>query len=277
MNPIWLEETIRRALDEDLGPGDITSAAVIPPDATGRAVLTAKSSGRIAGLRVAIAVFQTLDPQIKYAQHVNDGDDVEAGTTLLTLAGKTAAILSAERVALNFLQHLSGIATATREAVAAAAPYGVQIVDTRKTTPGLRALEKEAVRLGGGRNHRFGLYDAVMLKENHIAAAGGIHAAVARVRAYVGHTVKVEVEAETLEQVAEALDAGADIILLDNMDEATIKQAVDYVQGRAVLEASGGITLDRVAAVAACGVDMISLGWITHSAPALDISLLLDT
>lgn len=276
MNPIWLNETIRRALNEDLGPGDLTSSAVIPPEATGRAVLIAKNPGRIAGLHVAIAVFQALDPHVKFSIHVPDGDDVEAGTPILTLAGRTAALLSAERVALNFLQHMSGIATATSQAVAAAAPFGVHIVDTRKTTPGLRPLEKEAVRLGGGRNHRFGLFDAVMLKENHIAAAGGIHAAVARVRGYIGHTVKVEVEVETLDQVAEAVDAGADIILLDNMDDSTLRAAVEEVQGRALLEASGGITLDRIAAVAECGVDMISIGWITHSAPALDISLLLD-
>lgn len=276
MSPIWLDSTVRRALDEDLGSGDLTTQAVIDRDATSHASIIAKAPGRIAGLRVAAHTFRTLDPEVLITWHTDDGADVEAGQPLLTLRGQTAALLSAERVALNFLQHLSGIATATRDAVALAAPYGVMIVDTRKTTPGLRPLEKEAVRLGGGRNHRFGLHDAVMLKENHIAAAGGIAAAVSRVRAYIGHTVKVEVETESLAEVAEAVAAGADIILLDNMDEAMMQEAVRQIAGRAFVEASGGITLERIPAIAACGVDAISLGWITHSAPALDVSLLLS-
>lgn len=273
MNPVWLEETVRRALNEDLGTGDITTAAVIPRDAVGHATIVTKAAGRIAGLAAASLAFRILDPDVLITRHAEDGCDLPAGAPVLTLRGRTAALLSAERVALNFLQHLSGIATATREAVARAAPYGVLILDTRKTTPGLRALEKEAVRIGGGRNHRFGLYDAVMLKENHITAAGGIRRAVERVRAYVGHTVKIEVETETLAEVAEAVEAGVEIILLDNMDEATMREAVRIVGGRAFVEASGGITLDRIAAIAACGVDGISVGWITHSAPALDLSL----
>lgn len=272
MNSLWLEETVRRALHEDLGTGDITSEALFPDEIKAEATIRAKARGRIAGTRAAGLAFGLLHADIQFTS-CPDGTNVTPGQVVATLAGPAAAILSGERVALNFLQHLSGVATATAQAVEAARPYGVKIVDTRKTTPGLRMLEKEAVRIGGGANHRFGLYDAVMLKENHIAVAGGIGQAVETVRRRIGHMVKIEVEVEHLQQIPEALEAGADVILLDNMSLDDMRTAVGLIKGRAIVEASGGITPDRVAAVAACGVDVISLGWITHSVPALDLSL----
>lgn len=272
MNPLWIEEIVRRALTEDVGPADISTRAAVAADATAEAVILAKAEGCLAGTHVAAGVFRTLDPAIRFAS-LPDGSSIEPGTEVATIAGPARAILTGERVALNFLQHLSGVATATRQAAVAAEPYGVKVVDTRKTTPGLRALEKEAVRVGGGANHRMGLYDAVMLKENHIALAGGITEGVRRARAYVGHTVKIEVEVERLDQIDEAIAAGADIILLDNMSLTDMRSAVERIGGKAIVEASGGITPERVAQVAACGVDVISLGWITHSVPALDLSL----
>lgn len=272
MNPLLLEEIVRRALLEDIGPGDVTAEAVIPEDRTARAEIRAKAAGCIAGMAAAATAFRLLDPDVRFSG-VADGTAVKPGDLVAEVAGRARALLSAERVALNFLQRLSGIATATARAVAAAAPYGVRIVDTRKTTPGLRMLEKEAVLAGGGANHRLGLYDAVLLKENHIAVAGGIAAAVERVRARVGHMVKIEVEVESLEQIEEALAAGADVIMLDNMSPDEMRRAVAMIGGRAVVEASGGVTPERVAEVAACGVDVISLGWLTHSAPALDLSM----
>lgn len=263
---------MRQALSEDLGSGDLTCEAVIPADAQATAEIQAKASGRIAGGQAATLAFQLLDPSVE-CTFIPDGSPVEVGDVVAQLSGRARALLSAERVALNMLQHLSGIATATAEAVAAAEPYGVRIVDTRKTTPGLRALEKSAVRAGGGSNHRFGLYDAVMLKENHIAVAGGIVPAVQRARERIGHMVKIEVEIESLHQIDAALEARADVILLDNMSLADMRAAVAKIDKRATIEASGGITPDRVAEVAACGVDVISIGWITHSVPALDLSL----
>lgn len=272
MNPLQLEETVRQALLEDLGPGDITCSAVIADDLRCTATIVAKAKGVIAGSDAASWSFRLLDPTVRFTC-LPDGDRVNPGDLVAELAGPARAILGGERVALNFLQHLSGVATATARAVAAAEPYGVRIVDTRKTTPGLRALEKAAVRAGGGSNHRLGLYDAVMLKENHIAVAGGIVQAVRLAKNRVGHMVKIEVEVEHLHQIDDALSAGADVIMLDNMSLADMQIAVRQINGRAIVEASGGITPERVAKVAACGVDVISLGWITHSVPALDLSL----
>lgn len=273
LNPLLVEETVRRALMEDIGRGDLTSGAIIPPDLMADAVMRAKASGTVAGLEVARTAFLLVDPAVQVHLLAADGDRVSPGDEVLRACGPAGSLLTAERVALNFVQRLSGIATATAQAVAGTAGTRAVIVDTRKTTPGLRALEKYAVRVGGGRNHRYGLDDAVLIKENHIAVCGGIGAAVARARAFLGHMHKIEVEVETLEQVDEALAAGADVILLDNMDLATMAEAVKRVAGRAIVEASGGIKPEDVPAVAATGVDVISLGWITHSVPALDLSL----
>lgn len=275
MNYIWLDEVVRRALEEDIGPGDLTVQSVVPPGTRATAHIRAKAEGVIAGTAAAARAFQLLDSSIQF-QSVSDGTPVRPGDVAAEISGDAAAILSGERVALNFLQHLSGIATETARAVQAAAPYGTRIVDTRKTTPGLRALEKAAVRAGGGANHRLGLFDAVLLKENHIALAGGIGPAVKRAKERAGHMVKIEVEVERLSQIEEALAVGVDAILLDNMSLDEMRQAVQMIGGRAVVEASGGITPDRVAEVAACGVDVISLGWITHSVRALDLSLLIE-
>jgi nicotinate-nucleotide pyrophosphorylase (carboxylating) len=266
------DDVIMRALAEDLGSaGDLTSRAIIPPDAISRGRIVAREPGRIAGIDVASRVFAVVDEAVATRLLVADGTDVDAGTDLIELAGPTQSILAAERVALNLLGHLSGIATATRLLVEAVP--GTRVSDTRKTTPGLRALEKQAVVAGGGVNHRFGLYDAVLIKDNHIAAVGSVVDAVKRAREAVGHTVVVEVEVETLEQVAEAMAADADILMLDNMDLVTMTAAVTLVDGRAVVEASGGITLDTIVGVAGTGVDVISVGAITHSAPALDVAL----
>ncbi len=273
LNPLLYQELLQGALIEDIGRGDLTSEAIIPGDLLAEAVMRSKASGRVAGLEVAARAFTLVDESLKTLLCVGDGDDVKPGDTLLRVQGSAASILTAERVALNFVQRLSGIATATANAVTGTAGTKTIVVDTRKTTPGLRILEKYAVRMGGGRNHRFGLDDAVMIKENHIAVSGSIANAVAKARSYLGHMHKVEVEVENLRQVEEALAAAADVILLDNMDLETMAQAVRMIDGRAYVEASGGIKPDDVPAVAATGVDVISLGWITHSAPALDISL----
>ena len=271
---IQFEALVRAALAEDIGPGDITTSLCVPEGARAMATVTAKSPGVVAGLALAALAFRLLDPQVEWQAHVKDGAKTGPGTTALaTVSGNARALLTAERVALNFLQRLSGVATMTARYVALVEGTGARIVDTRKTTPGLRALEKYAVRVGGGFNHRLGLYDAVMIKDNHIQAAGGIAPAVARARAHVPHTMKIEVETDTLDQVDEALKAGADIILLDNMDMATLRQAVAQIGGRAITEASGGLTEERVAEVASTGVDILSIGALTHSSPALDISL----
>lgn len=276
--PHVVRDLVERTLAEDLGlAGDLTSDAVIHPDARGEADLIARQEGTVAGLDVALAAFTAVDPRVITTPTTTDGDQVDAGTVLARVAGPTRALLSAERSALNILGHACGIATATSAVVRAAAGTGVRVIDTRKTTPGLRALEKHALRCGGGHNHRFGLFDAVMLKDNHLVAAGGIGPAVAAVRAHVGHTVHVEVEVDYLEQVPDALEAGADSILLDNLDDDAMRVAVTMVAGRAITEASGGITPERAAAVAATGVDVMSLGWLTHSAPRLDVALDLRT
>ncbi|MHA7871907.1 MAG: carboxylating nicotinate-nucleotide diphosphorylase [Hyphococcus sp.] len=269
-----VDDAVRNALREDLGDaGDITSAATIPADATAAAVIAARTDGVIAGVDLARTAFRQIDPAVVIKVEAPDGSRVRNGDAVLHIDGAARAILSAERVALNFLGHLSGVATATAALVDAVKETDARIVCTRKTTPGLRAFEKYAVRCGGGNNHRFGLYDAVMIKDNHIAAGGGVGKAVEACRASVGHMVKIEVEADRLAQVEDALAAGADIIMLDNMSTQEMTKAVSLVAGRAVLEASGNVTLATVRAIAETGVDVISSGWITHSAPNLDLGL----
>ncbi len=275
--PPGTDELIRRALAEDLGAaGDVTSAATIPAATTVRARLVTRAPGRIAGLAAALRAFGLVDESIATTVHLGDGADAPAGSVLARIVGPARSVLAAERVALNLLAHCSGIATATRRVVELVAGTGATVADTRKTTLGMRALEKEAVRLGGGRNHRFGLYDAVLVKDNHLVLVGSVSEAIRRVRARVGHLVPVEVEVDTLEQLAEALAAGVDAVLLDNMDPAMLREAVRLVDGRCLTEASGGITPENVRAVAETGVDVISLGWLTHSAPALDVGLDFD-
>lgn len=269
-----LRPFIRTALEEDLGDkGDITTNAVIPVDRQGKVNFTARQSGVIAGLDLARLAFETVDASIVFQTTRQDGDTVSPGDVLATAEGPVRGILMAERTALNFLTHLSGIATATRKLMDAIKPHKTRIACTRKTTPGLRILEKYAVRAGGGSNHRFGLYDAVLIKDNHIEAAGGLRTAVLKAREAVGPNVKVELEVDTLEQLNEALDLPLDAVLLDNMDTATLAKAVRLVNGKFETEASGRVSPDNVAAIAATGVDVISSGWLTHSAPALDIGL----
>ncbi len=269
-----VEKAVRAALAEDLGDaGDITSQSTVPVDTRSQVVLRAREHGCIAGLDAARAAFRQMDPGLKIVVQAPDGSQVVPGDVIAAIEGNARAIVTGERVALNFLGHLSGIATATRKFVDAVAGTDTRICCTRKTTPGLRAFEKYAVRAGGGVNHRFGLYDAILIKDNHIAMAGGIAAAIAGARAKAGHMVRIEIEVDTLEQLKEALDIGVEAVLLDNMPPDVLTQAVEMNQGRAALEASGGITLETAAQVAATGVDYISVGWITHSAPCLDIGL----
>lgn len=272
--PLLYEDLVRRALAEDLGrAGDLTSDAVLPADLQAAASLVARAPGRLAGLPVALAAFRLLDPALAIDVRAADGEDVAAGAVLATVRGAARSILSAERTALNLLGRLCGIATATRDLVAAVAPHGARVVCTRKTTPGLRALEKYAVRAGGGANHRFGLDDAVLIKDNHRALAGGLRTAVERARRGAGHMVKIEVEVDDLDQLDEALALGVDVVLLDNMPLPTLAEAVRRARGRALTEASGGIQPATAAAIAATGVDLLSVGWLTHSAPALDVAL----
>lgn len=266
-------DIVRMALAEDIGSGDITSLLTVDKDSPAKAKIVAKQAGIVAGLPVVQQVFMQVEPGLEIEFDVEDGDPIEPGATLGTIKGQAQAILSGERVALNFLQRLSGIATKTARFVALVVGTKARIVDTRKTTPGLRALEKYAVRVGGGRNHRFGLYDAIMIKDNHIRASGGITQAVERALAQASHTLSITVECDTLEQVREALDAGADILLLDNMTNEERGEAVEVVDGQAMTEASGGVTEETVAEIAQTGVDIISVGALTHSAPSLDISL----
>ena len=270
-----LDPLIELAFEEDIGIGDITTDATVPPTQMGVGTLLAKSEGIVAGLPVAERVFAKLDETLTFRGLVNDGDAVIRGTRIAEVQGSAKTILIGERTALNFLQRLSGIATLTAQFVDAAADYDTKIVDTRKTAAGWRAVQKYAVRVGGGQNHRFGLYDGVLIKDNHIVAAGGIGNAVHRARQAAPHTAKIEVEVETLDQVDEALKAGADILLLDNMSPSIMKSVVHEVGDLAVTEASGGITLDKVKTVAATGVDLISVGALTHSAMPMDISLTL--
>jgi nicotinate-nucleotide pyrophosphorylase (carboxylating) len=268
-----VDRLIDLALEEDLGPGDVTTQAVIPPELQGEAHIRAKADLVVAGLPVAARVFHKLDRDLVFAAQTADGQEVAKGTVLARLTGPVASILTGERVALNFLQRLSGIATFTRAMAAQVAGSPAVLVDTRKTTPGWRVLEKYAVRQGGGRNHRLGLYDGVLIKNNHLTAAGGIREAVERAKAKGHHLLKVEVEVTDLQELEEALNAGADLILLDNMDDATLEKAVQQTRGRALLEASGSMTRDRLPKVAAAGVNLISMGALTHSAPAVDIHL----
>lgn len=268
------EKTVRRALIEDLGrAGDLTTDAVVAAEEEAVASIVARAEGRIAGMDVALCAFGCLDTRVRAEVMIPDGDDAAAGEQLAVIRGRARAILSGKRTALNFLGCLCGIATATRSVVAAVSPYRAKVVCTRKTTPGLRVLEKYAVRAGGGSNHRFGLDDAVLIKDNHRLIAGGITEAVRRVRKHVGHMVKIEVEVDTLVELEEALGLSVDAVLLDNMPIETLAQAVRMAKGKALTEASGGITPANAAAIAATGVDLLSLGWITHSAPALDVAL----
>lgn len=267
-------DIVRRALDEDLGEaGDLTSEACITADSTSVAEIGVRRPGVVAGLEVGATVFRTVDPEVTVELAAADGDRVEAGQVLGRVEGGSRSILTAERTALNLMGRMSGVATATARLVDAVEGTAAVIADTRKTMPGLRALDKYAVRMGGGRNHRFGLYDAVLIKDNHIVAAGSIIDAVMAARARVGHMVRIEVEVETLEQLDELLGVGADVVLLDNMDPDTLRAAVEKVAGRMVTEASGTVTLETVREIAESGVDVISTGWITHSPPQLDIGV----
>jgi nicotinate-nucleotide pyrophosphorylase (carboxylating) len=282
LSPLAIDEAVQRALNEDLGrAGDITSMATIPETTHAHAILVARQSGVIAGLPLAVAVFQKLSPDISIQAHFRDGGVVAAGAHVLTISGPARAVLTGERTALNFVGRLSGIATLTADYVRHTAGTKMRICCTRKTTPGLRALEKYAVRCGGGFNHRFGLDDAILIKDNHIAVAGGVTAVLQRARAHTGHLVKVEIEVDTLAQLREVLDTGlADVVLLDNMNIAELTEAVklakELSKGRVVLEASGDVTQGSIAKIAATGVDYASSGALTHSAPNFDVALDID-
>jgi nicotinate-nucleotide pyrophosphorylase (carboxylating) len=271
---VMIEAQVRDALLEDLGrAGDITSDAIISPETQAQTALVARKKGVVAGLDLALLAFELIDPSIKASVAKPDGSRLEKGDVIATISGPARGILTAERVALNFLCHLSGIASATAAVVDSVKGTKARVICTRKTLPGLRTLQKYAVRVGGGFNHRFGLDDAVLIKDNHIAAAGGIRKAVERARAAIGHLVKIELEVDTLAQLEEGLAVGVDAVLLDNMDVDQMRRAVAMVAGRAVTEASGGITPQTAPAIAATGVDLLSLGWLTHSVQQLDIGL----
>ena len=273
--PGWeaVVETVCLALAEDIGPGDISSALTILPGAHATGEMVAKQDGVLAGIAVAGECFHHLQEKVLWEPLVKDADEFRRGDALARVSGDARGLLAAERCALNFVQRLSGVATLTQAFVAQIAGTKARIVDTRKTTPGLRLLEKAAVLAGGGSNHRYALYDGIMLKDNHIAVAGGVISAIEAARRGAPHTLKVEVEAATLAQVREALSAGADVIMLDNMDCATMREAVGLIGGRALVEASGNVSLETVRDIAETGVDLISVGKLTHSAPAIDISL----
>jgi len=278
LSPLAIDEAVQRALDEDLGrAGDITSISTVPEATKAHAILIARQAGIIAGLPLAVATFQKLSTDINIEAHFRDGAAVAAGLHVLTISGRARAVLAGERTALNFVGRMSGIATLTADYVRHTASTKLRICCTRKTTPGLRALEKYAVRCGGGFNHRFGLDDAILIKDNHIAVAGGVGAVLERARAHAGHLVKIEIEVDTLAQLREVLDTGlADVVLLDNMDIPTLTEAVRLAKGRVVLEASGGVTQDSIAKIAATGVDYASSGALTHSAPNFDVALDID-
>ncbi len=274
LSMIMVDDVVKAALLEDFGrAGDITSQATIPADASATGVIAARQEGVLAGIDLALSAFRQVDPTLDVTVLAQDGDKLEPGKLIARIHGPARALLSAERVALNFLSHLSGVASATNAFQRKIAHTNANIVCTRKTTPGLRSFEKYAVRCGGGMNHRFGLDDAVLIKDNHIAVAGGVIPAIERARAFVGHLVRIEVEVDTLEQLKEALSVKPDVVMLDNMGPDLLKQAVEINKGQAVLEASGTITLSTVQAIAESGVDIISSGWITHSAPILDLGL----
>ncbi|MBS7698293.1 MULTISPECIES: carboxylating nicotinate-nucleotide diphosphorylase [unclassified Chelatococcus] len=274
LNPLTVREAVAAALAEDLGrAGDITTNACIPAGTPAALVIASRATGVISGVDLAAEAFRQIDATVQFTADIRDGGRVEAGTVVARVSGAARSILSAERVALNFMGRMSGIASLTAQYVERVAHTRARIVDTRKTTPLLRAFEKHAVRSGGGMNHRFGLDDAVLIKDNHIAVAGSIAAALRAAKAHAGHMVKIEIEVDTLAQLVEVLDEGADVVLLDNMSPSLLRQAVDMVGGRMLTEASGGINLDTVAAVAEAGVDMISVGALTHSAPVMDLGL----
>jgi nicotinate-nucleotide pyrophosphorylase (carboxylating) len=270
---IYLDNIIQRALEEDIGPGDVTTDSIIDPHATGKAALLTKENMILAGLPLFSMVFALLDPELQFEYLRQDGATVQAGETICRISGRLAPILKAERTALNFVQRMSGIATLTNDYIERAGRGKVKILDTRKTVPGLRALDKYAVRMGGGFNHRIGLFDGILIKDNHIAAAGSITKAVELAKSNSPHTLKVEVEVENLIGVQEALDSGADIIMLDNMPIDTMKQAVRLINRKALVEVSGGVTLGNIPEIADIGVDFISVGALTHSAKAMDLSL----
>jgi nicotinate-nucleotide pyrophosphorylase (carboxylating) len=275
---IMLEPLVRAALLEDLGrAGDLTTNAIVPAEVWARTALAARQPGIVAGLDLARLAFELIDPSVRIEVMRPDGAKVSPGDVIAQVTGPARAILTAERVALNFLGHLSGIASATASLVESVRGFKARIVCTRKTTPGLRAIEKYAVRAGGGANHRFGLDDAILIKDNHVAIAGGVRQALRRARAGAGHLVRIELEVDTLEQLAEALNEGVDAVLLDNMNPETLAKAVALTAGRAVTEASGGVTPLTAPAIAASGVDLISAGWLTHSAAVLDIGLDFET
>jgi nicotinate-nucleotide pyrophosphorylase (carboxylating) len=271
---LLLEPAVRNALLEDLGrAGDLTTDAIVPSGVQAQTRLVARQDGVLAGLELARIAFQLMNPALQFDAHVQDGARLAPGATIATVQGSARAMLTAERTALNFLCHLSGVATATASIADAIRDRRARVTCTRKTLPGLRALQKYAVRVGGGSNHRFGLDDAVLIKDNHVAIAGGVREAVTRARAGIGHMVKIELEVDTLAQLDEALALGVDVVLLDNMSLDDMRTAAGMARGRAILEASGRITPETAPAVAATGVDLIAIGWITHSARTLDIGL----
>jgi len=270
---ILIDKIIEQALLEDIGTGDITTESIIPSNLKAKGIIKTSEEGVVAGLDIVCLVFRKLDSEIIFQEKIKDGTKVARGKVLAEITGSAQTILKGERVALNFLQRMSGIATITSKFCQQVKGLPVRIVDTRKTTPGLRILEKYAVRMGGGYNHRFGLYDAVLIKDNHIAVAGGIKSAVNSIRKQISHTVKIEVEVENLSQLQEALEMKVDIIMLDNMNLDTMREAVKIVKGKALIEASGGITLEKVKEIAQTGVDLISIGALTHSVKSLDISM----
>ena len=271
-----IERIVRTALAEDIGLGDVTSEVTVTRDAVARAELVAREDFTLAGLDVAAAVFYALDSTVRFEKLFIDGQTVHKGEVIAWLKGKASILLQGERVALNLLQRMSGIASLTAQYVAEVKGTNAKIVDTRKTVPGLRALDKYSVRMGGGRNHRIGLFDGVLIKENHIVAAGGISAAIVRAKEQISHTLKIEIETRDLVEVEEALQAGADIIMLDNMSLEEMRQGVELIAGRALVEASGGVNLVRVRSIAETGVDIISVGALTHSVSAADISMLFN-
>ena len=272
-NPIILDPVIKIALEEDLGPGDLTTDAIVNPSAIGKGVLLARESLVLAGLPVFKRVFDLLSPDMAFEFHFQDGGAVPGGAKIGVVSGPLGAILKGERTALNFLQRMSGIATLTKKYVDKVGAQKVRVVDTRKTVPGLRVLDKYAVRMGGGFNHRLGLFDGILIKDNHIAAAGSVRKAVSLAKKNVPHTVKIEVEVEDLRGVEEAIQAGADAVLLDNMSSEMMRKAVDVVRGRLAIEASGNINLENIEEVAQTGVNLISVGALTHSPRAVDLSL----
>ena len=268
-----LDASLRSWLEEDIGSGDITTLAIVGPEMETTGIIHAKDTGVLAGVEVARRVFEILEPRILFNAKLEDGAQRTPGTIIAAVHGSARAVLTGERLALNLLQHMSGVATRTAKLAAIAAPFGAKLVDTRKTTPGLRVLDKYAVRVGGGSNHRLGLYDAMLIKDNHIKVAGGITAALERAHAYASHMTKIEIEVESLDGVREALAGGADVIMLDNMAPDLMAKAVEIVGHKAVVEASGGIDETTLAAAAKSGVDVISVGALTHSVKALDISM----